>query len=178
VLPRALWLRTLPPYRGGLRHCHVPHGFGPRLPAQEGSSAATCLMAPDHASLLRWASTLPHAPQLQTSPPYSRAPVLPCVKRLWTPPTYSGGLWILPPHSGGSNTVMCSATLRGPRALRIKKSLAATACSKARGFARHAHTLSRCLQGVRADDVIMTCIPCREVLQHHAIVRRCITDCS
>jgi hypothetical protein len=44
VLPRAPWLRTLPPFSGRLRHYHVPCSFGPRLPAQEGYDATTCLM--------------------------------------------------------------------------------------------------------------------------------------
>jgi hypothetical protein len=42
VLPRVTQLRTLPPYSGGLRCCHVPHGSGPCLPAREGSYAVTC----------------------------------------------------------------------------------------------------------------------------------------
>jgi hypothetical protein len=45
VQPHVPQLRTPPPYRDGLRCCHVPLGSGPCLPAWEGSSAATCLMA-------------------------------------------------------------------------------------------------------------------------------------
>jgi hypothetical protein len=68
TLPHALWLWTLPPYRGGLWRYHVPHDFGPRLPAREGSSAVTCHMALNPASLLRRAPVLPHAPWLRTLP--------------------------------------------------------------------------------------------------------------
>jgi hypothetical protein len=39
--------------QGGLRHRHVLSGFGPHLPAREGSSATMCTMAPDPASLQR-----------------------------------------------------------------------------------------------------------------------------
>jgi hypothetical protein len=49
--------------------CHVPYGSGPHLPAEMGSDAATCPIAPDLASRLRWAPALPRAPQLQTLPP-------------------------------------------------------------------------------------------------------------
>jgi hypothetical protein len=42
ALPRAPWLRTLLPYSGGLRRCHVPRGSGPSLTAREGSNTATC----------------------------------------------------------------------------------------------------------------------------------------
>jgi hypothetical protein len=71
ALPCALWLWTLPPGRGGLRHCHVPHASGPCLSAREGSSAATCHMTLDLASLSRQALVLPCAPWLRTPPPYS-----------------------------------------------------------------------------------------------------------
>jgi hypothetical protein len=50
-------------------HCHVPCGSGPHLPAEVGSSAAMCPMAPDHTSWLRWAPVLPGALWFQTSPP-------------------------------------------------------------------------------------------------------------
>jgi hypothetical protein len=61
TLPRVLWLRISPPSWGGLRRCHVPYGSGPRLPAEVDSSAATCPMALDLASRLRWAPVLPRA---------------------------------------------------------------------------------------------------------------------
>jgi hypothetical protein len=48
---------------------HVPYGSGPRLPAEMGSGAATCLMVSDLASRLRWALALPRAPRIRTSPP-------------------------------------------------------------------------------------------------------------
>jgi hypothetical protein len=47
--------------------CHVSHSSRPCLPAQAGSNAAACPMAPDPASLLRRAPTLPCVPQLRTS---------------------------------------------------------------------------------------------------------------
>jgi hypothetical protein len=62
VLPRALRLRTLPPCRGGLRHCHVTYGSGPHLPAEVGSDAATCSMAPDPVSRPRRVPALPCVP--------------------------------------------------------------------------------------------------------------------
>jgi hypothetical protein len=52
VLPRVSWLQTLPPYRGGLRHCHMPRSSKPHLPTREGSGAATCHTALDPAYLL------------------------------------------------------------------------------------------------------------------------------
>jgi hypothetical protein len=58
VLPRVTWFRTLPPCSVGLRCCHVSHGSGPCLLAQEGSSAVMCPTAPNHASLLRRAPML------------------------------------------------------------------------------------------------------------------------
>jgi hypothetical protein len=54
---------------------HVPYGSGSCLPAEAGSDAATYPTALDPTSLLR------------------RAPLLPHVTRLGTPPPYSGGLW-------------------------------------------------------------------------------------
>jgi hypothetical protein len=51
--------------------CHMPYVSGPRLSAEMGSGAATCPMARDLASQLRWAPALPRAPWLQTSPPGS-----------------------------------------------------------------------------------------------------------
>jgi hypothetical protein len=69
TLPRVLWLQTSPPSWGGIWHCHVPYGFGPRLPAEVSSSAATYPMAPDLAFQLRWAMALPCVLWLRTSPP-------------------------------------------------------------------------------------------------------------
>jgi hypothetical protein len=58
-LSRTLELRTILPYRGGLRRRHVSRGLGPRLLAEESSDVATFLSAPDIASLSRWAPALP-----------------------------------------------------------------------------------------------------------------------
>jgi hypothetical protein len=45
VSRRIMWLRTLPPCTGGLRSRHASHGPKSRLPAREGSDAATRLAA-------------------------------------------------------------------------------------------------------------------------------------
>jgi hypothetical protein len=52
VLPRVTRLRTPPPSSGGLWCCHLSHGYGPRLAAQEGSGAVTCPTTPNPAFLL------------------------------------------------------------------------------------------------------------------------------
>jgi hypothetical protein len=68
TLPCALRLRTSPPSWGGLRCCHVSYSSRPRLLTEVGSDPATCPMAPDIASQLRWAPVLPRVLWLQTSP--------------------------------------------------------------------------------------------------------------
>jgi hypothetical protein len=55
----------------------------------------------------------------------------------------------------GSGADMCPMALREPWAIEIKEGLAATACCKARVFPRHAHALSKHLQDVWVDGVIM-----------------------
>jgi hypothetical protein len=45
-------------------------------------------------------------------------------------------------------------------------------------FPRHARALPRRMQDVWANGVIMTCKPCGQALQHHAIVHRGATDRS
>jgi hypothetical protein len=74
TLPHVPQLRTPPPCKGGLRCCHASHNSRPRLPAQEGSSAATLPMALDPTSLL------------------GGTPVLRCIPWLWTTHPCSGGL--------------------------------------------------------------------------------------
>jgi hypothetical protein len=64
ALPRAPRLCTSPPSWGGLQRCHMSYCSGPHLPTKVGFDAATCPMAPDLASLLRWALTLPHVLRL------------------------------------------------------------------------------------------------------------------
>jgi hypothetical protein len=60
VLPRALRLRTVPPCSRGLQRCHVPHSSGPRLPAQEGSGAATVdLCGPQTSRIKKGLASLP-----------------------------------------------------------------------------------------------------------------------
>jgi hypothetical protein len=58
VLPRVTRLWTPPPCLGGLRCCHVSHGFGPHFPAREGSSGVMCPTTPDTTSLLGRAPAL------------------------------------------------------------------------------------------------------------------------
>jgi hypothetical protein len=74
ALPHISWLRTPLPYWGGLWRCHASHGSGPRSSIGEGSSAATCHMAPDAASPLGRAPALPRAPWFPTTPPHSGGP--------------------------------------------------------------------------------------------------------
>jgi hypothetical protein len=168
ALPHVPWLWTLPPCSRGLRCCHMSHGSGPRLPAWEGSGAATYRMALDPASLLERALVLPCAPRLRTWPPYSGG------LRCCHVPHSSGPRL---PARGGSGAVTCTVTLTGQCALIMKKGLAATTCSKAHMFPRHAPALPRGLQDVRANDVIMTCKPCGQTLQDRATVQRRATDC-
>jgi hypothetical protein len=54
---------------GGFRRCHVSYDFGPYLPTEVGSGAATCPMALNFASQQRWAPVLPCVIWLRTSPP-------------------------------------------------------------------------------------------------------------
>jgi hypothetical protein len=48
---------------------YISCSFKPHLPTWVGSSAATCPVVPDLASLPRWALALPHVLWLRTSPP-------------------------------------------------------------------------------------------------------------
>jgi hypothetical protein len=111
VLPRASWLWTPSPCSGRLQCCHVPRGFGPRLPAQESFGAAMCPMAPDSTSLLRglWcchvsrgsgprlparegSNTVTCPAALDLASLFGRVLALPRVPWLRTPPPCSGGL--------------------------------------------------------------------------------------
>jgi hypothetical protein len=74
---------------------------------------------------------------------------MPRVSRLWTLHLCLGGVR------------RCHVSHGPSWAVEIKKCLVATICSKASVFLRHARTLSRCLQNMRADRVIMTYKPCR-----------------
>jgi hypothetical protein len=51
-------------------HCHVSCSFGPHLPAEVGSGASMCPVAPNLATLPRWSLTLLCVPRPQTSSPY------------------------------------------------------------------------------------------------------------
>jgi hypothetical protein len=52
------------------------------------------------------------------------------------------------------------------------------ACNKSHVFSRLAHVLLRRLKCMRADDIIMTCKPCKLVIQYRATVQRHATNCS
>jgi hypothetical protein len=131
VSPRVPQLRTSPPYRGGLRRCHVSHGSGLCLPE-------------------RRALALPRVPQLRTSPPCRcelrrchvshgsgfclperRAPTLPCVLQLWASPPYRGGLRrchvapTSPPREESSGAVTYPTVPSGLCTKRIKNDLTA-----------------------------------------------------
>jgi hypothetical protein len=58
ALPRALWLWASPTCQSGLRRFHVSYSFGSHLPTEVASSTATCPMALDLTSQLRWAPAL------------------------------------------------------------------------------------------------------------------------
>jgi hypothetical protein len=70
VLSRVPLLRTPPPCRGAVRRCHVLRSSQPHLPTWEGSSAAICPAALDLISIHGRAPALPRVPQLRTPPPY------------------------------------------------------------------------------------------------------------
>jgi hypothetical protein len=124
------------------------------------------------------------------TPPPRRALALPRVMRLRIPPYHSGGLrcchtslgtglhlaaWggapalthiprlriAHPTSEVGSNDDTCPLVLYRPWAVKIKKGLDATACSKAHVFLKHARTVPRRLQDVRANRVIIICKSCR-----------------
>jgi hypothetical protein len=99
VLPHVLWLRTSPPCQDGLWCYHVSYGSKPCQLAQEGSGAATCLMALGLASLSRRALALPRV--------------------TW--------LWTLPPCGEGSSAATCPVVSCGPWVSSIKKDLAGLA---------------------------------------------------
>jgi hypothetical protein len=64
ALPRVPRIQIMCPCSGWLRRCHVSHGSGSCLSAQEGSGAATCPAALDYASLFGRAPALPRVPWL------------------------------------------------------------------------------------------------------------------
>jgi hypothetical protein len=69
-----------------------------------------------------------------------------------------------PTSEVGSGADTCPMALHRLWVIEIKEGLAATSCSEARVFPRHASALLRHLQDMRADDVILTCKPCKHVL--------------
>jgi hypothetical protein len=115
ALSRVLQLRISPPCSGGLRHCHVSRGTGSRLPAREGSDAATCPAASYPTSLLGRAPVLPRVPRLRTLPPYSRG--LQCCHM------HRGSGPRLPVREG-SGVATCPVALSRPRTSGINKCLA------------------------------------------------------
>jgi hypothetical protein len=107
ALPRVPRLRTPPPCSGGLRCYHVSHGSGPRLPAREDSGTATCRTA--------------------TDPSRCSGGLRCCHLSHGSGPRLPAGGWVAP---GLSHVPL---PLEG-RGLRIKKDLAARACSNAHVF--------------------------------------------
>jgi hypothetical protein len=91
------------------------YGSGPRFPAEVGSDAATCPVAPDLTSRLRWALAPPRVPRLQTS--------LPC----WDGRRrrhISYGFRSRFPTEKDSDAVMCHVVFYGPHVTCIKKGIA------------------------------------------------------
>jgi hypothetical protein len=84
-------------------YCHMPYNSESRFLAQAGSDVATCLTAPEPASLLRRALALSRALRFRTLPPCSR------------------GLQRCHVSSGIST---CPMTLSSPQTSGIKKDLA------------------------------------------------------
>jgi hypothetical protein len=115
ALPRIPCLQILPHCSEGLRHCHVSHGSRSCLPAREGSDAATCPTAPDHASLIGMALALARVPRLWIRPPYSRG-LQCCHVSHNTRPRL--------PAQEGFDAAMCPVTLCWSQMSRIKKGLA------------------------------------------------------
>jgi hypothetical protein len=115
----------------------VPYGSEPHLPVEVGSGVATCPMALELASRLRWAPALPRVLWLRSSPP---------------------GLV-------GSGAVTCPRAPCEPWVSSIKKRLAdlpmqlGTHISNARAHvsnAPHVRAVMR-LQDVRAYNIVNTC---------------------
>jgi hypothetical protein len=110
VLPRALRHLTLPPSQGALRGCHVSSGPRSHLPDIKGSTAASCTVALDPASLqgrvpehhmsyssrsfltAREGSGSLCVLQLWILPPSKEGPRAPHVLYLQIPPPCRGGL--------------------------------------------------------------------------------------
>jgi hypothetical protein len=114
ALPRTLWLRTSSPSWGGHRRCHVSYGFIPHLPAEVDYDAATCPMAPDLASRLRWALALSCVLWLQTlSPGWGR------LRRCYV--SYDSGPHL--PAEVGFGAVTCPTGSPWAMSLSIKKRL-------------------------------------------------------
>jgi hypothetical protein len=149
---------------------------------------ATTALEP--ASLLREGSSTTTCPKaLDLTPLHRRGPVLPHVPRLRTLHLRIGGVWHYHVFQGsrpctftweGSGAAICPKapdpappSRRGPvlprvpwppRAMghRDKERLSCNGMQQGSLFPRHAHMLPRRLQDVRADDIIMTCKPCRQ----------------
>jgi hypothetical protein len=68
TLPLVIWLWISHLGWGGLQCCDVSYGSGPRLLAEVGPGAATCHMAPDLASRVRWAPALSRIPWVPMGP--------------------------------------------------------------------------------------------------------------
>jgi hypothetical protein len=125
-----------------------------RYPADRVPSR-TCLRPRQKA---RYAFTRCHVPlRYRKPPPSALDPTLPLRRDLAL--TRPHRLWTTPASVVGFDADTCPMVLHGPWAIEIKEGLAATVCSEAPMFPRHALTLPRCMQDVWVDDIIMTYKP-------------------
>jgi hypothetical protein len=99
---------------------HERYSFGPHLPTEVSSGAATCPSALDLTSLSRWASALPRVPWLRALPPrdvssgaatHSSALDLASLSRWALALPRVPWLRALPPRDVSSGAAMCSSAL-------------------------------------------------------------------
>jgi hypothetical protein len=192
-LPRWAWGPFSVPYRSGTPAYMLQAETKGKV-CVHTLQCATAVLKP--ASLLRESSGTATCPRLQTLLLRLKGlRWLPRAQRLWTPLAIQEGsgttMRPLAPDpcltakegsstdmrpsaldhthlSGGLWYYTCPMALHGSWA--IEEGLVATACSQARVFKRHPRALSRCLQDVWADDVIMNYKPYGQALQHRATV--------
>jgi hypothetical protein len=111
---------------------HASCSFGPHLPTEVSSDAATCFSAPDLASLSRWVPALPHVPLLQAMPPRDESFGVATCSSILDLTSLSMWAWALPRGPGLASPrgkLRCCHVPHGPSGLlttRIKKALAAS----------------------------------------------------
>jgi hypothetical protein len=108
----------------------VAHNFGSRLPAREGSGAATCSTAPYPAAHHGGAPILSHVPHLRTLPPSSGG--LQCCR-------VSRGSGSHLPMRKGTSAAMCLMTPSGLGAMGINNKNPDHAARTARYRGKYAH---------------------------------------